>query len=135
MTIAALAALMCGLRSTKGRHPIGGSRSDGVVRLAFTYGLFEQPKVDPNQAYRAAAQRCAAWGYSDAEAFVCVSTACINGTYQGCNLWQATVEYQCTGQPEKAALPSRSACAVARRSAGTPGGDYERNRALIRQWT
>src|SRR5687767_9964040 len=80
--------------------PIGGSRSDGVVRLAFTYGMFENPKVDYGQAQTAARQRCAAWGYSDAEAFGGQSTQCTNGTYQGCNQWQVTVEYQCTGQPE-----------------------------------
>jgi len=103
---AVLIASTTGCAVQKTLTPIGGSRSDGVVRLAFTYGLFEQPKVDQQQAYRAASQRCAAWGYSDAEAFGGHSTQCINGTYQGCNEWQVTVEYQCTGRPE--ATPAQS---------------------------
>lgn len=100
---AAVALQGCAVQKTL--TPIGGSRSDGVVRLAYTYGMFETPKIDSAQAWSAARQRCSAWGYSDAEAFGGQSTACINGTYQGCNMWQVTVEYQCTGQPEAAVMP------------------------------
>ena len=97
--LAALAALQgCAVQKTL--TPIGGSRADGVVRLGFTVSAFEKPVVDEQQAYRAAAQRCHAWGYSDAEAFGGRSVSCIDGGSYGCNAWQVTVEYQCTGQPE-----------------------------------
>ena len=98
--ILAVAAAMSGCAVQKTLTPVGGSRADGVVRLAFTYGMFENPKVNGQQAHDAAQARCEAWGYDDAEAFGGSTTQCINGTYQGCNAWQVTVEYQCTGKPE-----------------------------------
>lgn len=100
LAMIAVAVGLYGCAVQKVMTPIGGSRSDGTVRLAFTYGMFENPKVDHGQAAQAARQRCAAWGYSDAEAFGGSSTQCINSTYQGCNQWQVTVDYQCTGQPD-----------------------------------
>ena len=102
MMIAACAATVAlsGCAVQKTLTPIGGSRSDGIVRMAFTVGMFEKPVVNGAQAAATARQRCAAWGYSDAEPFGGQTTQCINGTYQGCNQWQVTVEYQCTGKPE-----------------------------------
>jgi len=97
---AAFALSMSGCAVQKTLTPIGGSRSDGVVKLAFTVDMFEKPVVDEQQGASAARQRCSAWGYSDAEPFGGRNVQCINSTYQGCNQWQVTVEYQCTGQPE-----------------------------------
>lgn len=77
--------------------PTGGSRADGTVKLSYEYGLFESPRVDPNQGAIAAKLRCAAWGYNDADIFGGVITTCTNFSSNGCNRWLATVEYQCTG--------------------------------------
>lgn len=77
--------------------PVGGSRSDGTIKMAFDHGMFENPQVDANQARALAKQRCAAWGYSDAEAFGSSMKTCIMGSSSGCNTWRVTVEYQCTG--------------------------------------
>lgn len=100
--IAAAAAVVAlsGCAVQKTLVPIGGSRSDGIVRLAFTVAMFEKPIVNEQQGADAARQRCSAWGYSDAESFGGRTVQCINMTPQGCNEWQVTVEYQCTGQPE-----------------------------------
>lgn len=50
--------------------PTGGSKSDGTVRMSYSYGMFESPVVDPQQGMNAAKARCAAWGYSGAEPLV-----------------------------------------------------------------
>ena len=117
---AALAVSMSGCAVQKTLTPIGGSRSDGVVRLAYTYGMFEVPKIDELAASAAARQRCAAWGYTDAESFGGHLTSCINSTYQGCNEWQVTVEYQCVGQPE-----ATVAAPTAKPATATPTATYE----------
>ena len=49
--------------------PIGGSRADGTVSLAFEYGIFESPQANMPAAAAAATDRCKAWGYTGAEAF------------------------------------------------------------------
>ena len=78
--------------------PTGGSRSDGTVELSYDVRLFETPRVDFNQGAAAAAQRCRAWGYSDAEAFGGQKTQChqYNG-YGSCINGTVTVAYQCIG--------------------------------------
>ncbi|WP_431051733.1 YecR family lipoprotein [Roseateles sp. L2-2] len=79
--------------------PTGGSRADGIVRMSYEYGGFENPKVDLQQGLSSAQQRCGAWGYSGAEPFGGGTRACTS-FYQGtCNAWRVTVEYQCTGTP------------------------------------
>jgi hypothetical protein len=101
MMMVALAFAFTGCAVQKVASPIGGSRSDGTVRMGYTVGLFEKPVVDWNQAARTAAQRCAAWGYSDAQAFGSTTSRCIGTDYNGaCNMWQVEAEFQCMGQPE-----------------------------------
>lgn len=80
--------------------PTGGSRSDGTVKLAYEYGAFEQPKVDAAQGLAAAKQRCAAWGYTDADPFGGATRTCNSFSSSGCNRYMVTMEYQCTGKPE-----------------------------------
>lgn len=79
----------------------GGSRSDGIVRLSYEYGMFEQPQVNEEQAVKLATGRCAAWGYTGAEAFGGITRNCSSPTYSGCNAWIVTKEYQCVGRLEK----------------------------------
>ena len=96
-------AMVClaGCATTKEWAATGGSRSDGVVKLSFQFGLFEQPQVSEEQGVVLAKSRCAAWGYSGAEAFGGQTKVCNNVTTSGCNSWLVTREYQCTGKPEK----------------------------------
>lgn len=78
----------------------GGSRSDGVVRLSFTFGEFEIPQVNAQQGVDLATQRCKTWGFSGAEAFGGVTQQCSQwGGLGGCARWTVTKEYQCTGTP------------------------------------
>jgi hypothetical protein len=76
----------------------GGSRADGTVEMSYEFGLFEVPKVDYTQGAASARQRCAAWGYSDAEPFGGHKSQCqqFNG-YGNCIHTLVTVQYQCTG--------------------------------------
>jgi hypothetical protein len=79
--------------------PTGGSRADGTVKLSYDYGAFQVPKLDPAQGVQDATGRCKAWGYTGAEAFGGSTTTCINSSMGGCNMYRATVEFQCTGNP------------------------------------
>lgn len=93
-------ALIAGCATQKELVPTGGSRADGTVNLSFEYGMFEKPQVDWDQANREAAQRCAAWGYSGAQAFGGNTQRCeaVNG-YGNCVRFLVTAAYQCTGAP------------------------------------
>jgi hypothetical protein len=95
-----LFVLICflqGCATQKTLIPTGGSRADGTVKLSYEYGLFEKPQINLAQGEIAAKQKCAAWGYTDADAFGGVTTTCNQPTRNGCERWFATIEYQCTG--------------------------------------
>jgi hypothetical protein len=70
----------------------GGSKADGTVDLSFNYGLFEKPVVDWQAALVTAKQKCAAWGYKDAESFGGQKRSCQDGD---CDNVIVTVTYQC----------------------------------------
>jgi hypothetical protein len=83
---------------TKDWAATGGSRADGVVRLSYEYGEFEQPQASEDQAITIASQRCKTWGYEGAEAFGGVTRQCNqSGGMGGCARWLVTKEYQCIG--------------------------------------
>jgi hypothetical protein len=88
--------------TTKDWAATGGSRSDGTVKLSYQYGMFESPKVSEQQAVELATSKCAAWGYSGAQAFGGEFKTCnaYNG-YGSCVSWLVTAEYQCLGGPGK----------------------------------
>lgn len=99
MRQAVLGLLVLGLSGCavqKTLTPTGGSRADGTVELSYEYGMFEQPKVDLHQGTQVAKQRCAAWGYSDAQPFGGQKSTCqqSNG-YGNCVRTLVTVQYQC----------------------------------------
>jgi hypothetical protein len=95
---AALVSLVAGCATVKVPQATGGSRSDGVVDLSYEYGMFEKPQVDWGQAASVARERCAAWGYTDAQPFGGAKSECqaFNG-YGNCVRQLVTVSYQCTG--------------------------------------
>jgi len=94
----AIALSLTGCVVNKELVPTGGSRSDGTVVLSYTYGLFEQPKIDAVQGQQSAAQRCRAWGYSEAEAFGGSTQQCLShDMYGSCTMVQVNVQYQCIG--------------------------------------
>jgi len=79
--------------------PTGGSKADGTIEMSFSYGGFEKPKVNWDEALATAKNRCAVWGYTGAEAFGGSETTCMSHSIQyGCNAWRVKTLYQCTGQ-------------------------------------
>lgn len=85
--------------------PTGGSRSDGIVKLSFEYGMFDKVQIDQASALVAARKRCATWGYGDAEPFGGMTRQCQYYESMGCTRWFATVEYQCTSPGGSAPPP------------------------------
>ena len=92
-----LVAVILGCAVTKVPVATGGSRADGTVQLAFEYGGFESPQVDLGSAHITAAQRCRAWGYTDAEPFGGTVSHCQAANEYGCLRFLVTMTYQCTG--------------------------------------
>ena len=97
IAIATLSFALLGCATQKQWTPIGGSRADGVVRLAFEFSMFERPQVDEQRGLYLAGQRCEAWGYASAEPFGGVTRDCVSSSMGSCELWRATREYQCIG--------------------------------------
>jgi hypothetical protein len=77
--------------------PSGGSRSDAVVKLSAQLGAYQTPVVDWEDAQKSATSRCAAWGYSRAEAFGALEQQCVNSNKDGCISYIYTAVYQCSG--------------------------------------
>ncbi|MDR3490967.1 MAG: YecR family lipoprotein [Gammaproteobacteria bacterium] len=87
---------LTGCATTKTLQPISGSKADGTVTLAYEYGMFESPTVDWNRANITAKQRCAAWGFNNAQAFGNGQSQCTAYNQYGCTRQQVNVVYQCT---------------------------------------
>jgi len=94
-----LMALITGCAVQKDWVAIGGSKADGVVRLAYDDLAGQFPQVSEAQGVRTAAARCSTWGYSGAEAFGGVTRQCIDGFR--CAHQQVIKEYQCTGEARR----------------------------------
>lgn len=87
---------LLGCATTKILEPIGGSKADGTVTLAFQYGMYERPVIDWNQADQAALKRCEAWKYKNAERFGGKSDTClVHSIYGNCVRMQTNITYQC----------------------------------------
>jgi YecR-like lipoprotein len=93
----ALALLVAGCTVQTAAVPIGGSRADGTVELAYEFGDLQTAEVDWAAAQQQATQRCASWGYTAAEKFGGERRQCSMPSGYGCLRWQVTVPYQCTG--------------------------------------
>lgn len=101
LTLAALALITLtasGCATQKSWTPISGSKSDGVVRLAYEYGAFEKPMLTYGQDTQLASQRCKAWGYTGSESFGSSLQDCLAYNQYGCVKWRVTAEHQCTGK-------------------------------------
>jgi len=90
--------VLAGCSVKKQMTAIGGSKSDGTVRVGYSYGQFEKPVVDLQQGTQLAAQKCQVWGYNGAEPFGGQQNQCSQtDMYGGCVVTNVSVEYQCTG--------------------------------------
>jgi hypothetical protein len=113
VVLASALAMLAGCATVSQMQATGGSRSDGIVKLSFEYGMFDKVQLDEGTALQTARQRCGVWGYTDADAFGGITRQCqaYSGTL-GCTHWFVTKEYQCTmgggGAPPltQAAVPS-----------------------------
>ena len=99
LVLLATLSMLTGCATTKQYGATGGSRADGTVKLSYQYGGFEKPVVDPQQAVNLARSKCAAWGYSDAEAFGTGIRTCTASNTYGCMQWLVTTDFQCLGGP------------------------------------
>lgn len=105
--LAVAVVLVSGCTTTRDWSATGGSRADGVVRLAYEQGEFETVEVSESQAVDLASRRCASWGYTGAEAFGGITRDCTQmGGLGGCARYRVTKEYQCTGQGNSSAPAS-----------------------------
>ena len=91
----AIIVLVSGCAAQKNWGSSGGSKADGTVKMAYTYGMFEVPKTNEQQATSLATARCKAWGYTSASPFDFVNKKCQSMTQNGCAQWLVTKEYQC----------------------------------------
>lgn len=92
---AAVLFLVSGCAAKKNWGASGGSKADGTVKLAYTYGMFEVPEVDDAEALQIATQRCKSWGYSKAVAFDFENSRCQKMSSSGCTQTIVTKEFQC----------------------------------------
>lgn len=90
-----ISAVLSGCAAPKNWGAAGGSKADGTVKLAYTYGMFEVPKVDSEQGLKVATNRCVSWGYEKAIAFDFVDTECKQMSSSGCSKTMVSQEYQC----------------------------------------
>jgi len=97
VALACALAVLGGCATVSQMQATGGSRSDGIVKLSFEYGMFDKLHLDEASALQTARQRCAVWGYTDADPFGGITRQCqaYSGTL-GCTHWFVTKEYQCT---------------------------------------
>lgn len=107
-TVIAIAALV-GLAAcastpvTKVPVAVSGSKADGMIRMAYDEGAYENVTVDWASGEANALSRCQAWGYSRVESFAGGQNQCIengrgilNGVPVGsCARRQYFKDYQC----------------------------------------
>ena len=79
--------------------PVGGSRADATITMAYEYGAFEQPQLNRVQMHDDARARCQSWGYTEAQAFAGGVRDCIHRGESMCLRWRVSVQFQCLDTP------------------------------------
>ena len=94
-TLVAILAL-AGCATEKYLVPTGGDRAAGTIELSYEYGLFESPRLHSAEAIKMAKERCAAWGYTDAQPVGDIKRGCeATGMLGYCEKRVATYTFQC----------------------------------------
>lgn len=81
--------------------PHGGSKADGVVKVAYEVLDVEIAQASEQQALDAATESCKAWGFIGAQPFGLETKTC--NVYYGqhgsssCKSWIVSKPFQCTG--------------------------------------
>lgn len=90
-----LAVSGCAKTVYKDLIPTGGSRADATLEMSYEYRGSESPQVDLAKGMITAKQRCAAWGYKNADPFGGEKRRCMLPSQYGCGRWFVTYTYQC----------------------------------------
>lgn len=80
------------------KHWVAEGGSYGIVRLAYHHHWLERPWAEEEEANQLAQKRCAAWGFQGVEPFGVEAKRCIQMASNGCDVWQVSREWQCTGK-------------------------------------
>lgn len=70
------------------------SQEQGIVQLAYEYRKFENPQVDERAGVGMARERCADWGFRNAQRKG-EDRTCLDGTADNCGKWRVVREYRC----------------------------------------
>ena len=87
--------LLCSCSVPVTSAPIGGSRADGTITVAYEYRALTVPTVNRNEMDRQAKERCVRWGYQDAERFGGETRQCTRPDGSNCWRWLVSVQYPC----------------------------------------
>jgi hypothetical protein len=66
----------------------------GLVSLSYEYRKFESPQVDERAGVEMAKERCAGWGFKNAQRKG-EDRACVDGDKSDCSKWLVTRQYRC----------------------------------------
>ena len=103
----ALTSIVAGCATSKQWSVTGGQKNEGLVRVSYEFPEYREPQLSERQAEQVALQRCAGWGYDDAQPIAGQLRQCSNMDNGNCNLWMVTREYQCTREVAQANLMAR----------------------------
>lgn len=121
IAIAGALVVVAGCATVSQMTATSGSRSDGIVKLSFEYGMLDKVQIDQASALRTAQQRCGTWGYTGAEPFGGMTRQCQAYSGYGCMRWFATVEYQCTSTASVSGVTDPIAPVQATAAMNNPG--------------
>ena len=96
-TLAALLLTGCVTTQTHQYQPVGGSKSDGRITMAFFYekNMFYQHEVDDKAALNEARRRCRNWGFlGGVEAFAALEQVSHHNEWD-VPIMKVTREFQC----------------------------------------
>jgi hypothetical protein len=99
-TLLALALAVAGCTTYKLWSESAADSELGIVQLSYEYGKYENPQVDERAGVNMARERCAEWGFSDAQRKG-EDRQCLTGAQTDCSRWQVLREYQCLGGRKK----------------------------------
>lgn len=87
----------CAHQREKSWSAFSGSRSDGIIKLSYPVGLFDNNAPSESEGKRLAIQRCSVWGYRNAVAFGGSTLNCqVRNGYGSCLEGIVIKEYQCS---------------------------------------
>lgn len=87
--------------------PSSSNRELGVARVAYEHAKRQEPVLSDAQAARLATNRCATWGFDQAEMIPGELRECSLKNGDSCDLWKVTREYRCSSNGTYARAASR----------------------------